>query len=152
MSKVIKSIMFSFILVTLFILSGFSVNAEEKQKSRTTFTEQESLVIQKIAIAEAGIEGIGGMAFVMQTVINRMESNEFPNTIYEVISQPGQFSSFENGSYEKAIPTENSYKALELLKILQNQGQLYFEITSENSWQSRNLCRIFTYRNHTFYK
>ena len=152
MSKIIKNIMFSFILVTLFMLSGFSVNAEEKQKSRTTFTEQESLVLQKIAIAEAGIEGIGGMAFVMQTVINRMESNEFPNTIYEVVSQPGQFSSFENGSYEKAIPTENSYKALELLKILQNQGQLYFEITSENSWQSRNLCRIFTYRNHTFYK
>ena len=152
MSKVIKSIMFSLSLVTLFMLSGISVNAEEKQKSRTTFTEQESLVLQKIAIAEAGIEGIGGMAFVMQTVINRMESEEFPNTIYDVVSESGQFSSFENGSYDKAIPKENSYKALELLKILQNQGQLYFEITSENSWQSRNLCRIFTYRNHTFYK
>ena len=152
MSKVIKSIMFSLSLVTLFMLSEISVNAKELEKSRTTFTEQESLVLQKIAVAEAGIEGIGGMAFVMQTVINRMESDEFPDTIYDVVSEPGQFSTFSNGSYEKAEPTENSMKALELLKVLGNQGQLYFEITSEDSWQSRNLRRLFTYSNHTFYK
>lgn len=152
MSKVIKSIMFSLSLVTLFMLSEISVNAKELEKSRTTFTEQESLVLQKIAIAEAGIEGIGGMAFVMQTVINRMESEDFPDTIYGVVSEPGQFSTFSNGLYEKAEPTENSMKALELLKVLGNQGQLYFEITSENSWQSRNLHRLFTYSNHTFYK
>ena len=152
MSKVIKSIMFSLSLITLFMLSGISVNAKELEKSRTTFTEQESLVLQKIAVAEAGIEGIGGMAFVMQTVINRMESEDFPDTIYDVVSEPGQFSTFSNGSYEKAEPTENSMKALELLKVLENQGQLYFEITSEDSWQSRNLHRLFTYSNHTFYK
>lgn len=152
MSKIIKSIMFSLSLVTLFMLSEISVNAKELVKSRTTFTEQESLVLQKIAIAEAGIEGIGGMTFVMQTVINRMESEDFPDTIYDVISEPGQFSTFSNGSYEKAETTENSKKALELLKVLGNQGQLYFEITSEDSWQYRNLHRLFTYRNHTFYK
>lgn len=152
MLKVIKNILFIVMFIILLLSLEISVDAKELEKSRTTFTEQESLVLQKIAIAEAGVEGIGGMAFVMQTVINRMESDEFPDTIYDVISEPGQFSSFGNGSYDKAIPTENSYKALELLKILQNQGQLYFEITSENSWQSRNLCRIFTYRNHTFYK
>ena len=152
MSKIIKSIMFSLLLVTLFMLSEISVNAKELEKSRTTFTEQESLVLQKIAVAEAGIEGIGGMTFVMQTVINRMESKDFPDTIYGVVSEPGQFSTFSNGSYEKAEPTENSMKALELLKVLENQGQLYFEITSENSWQSRNLHRLFTYSNHTFYK
>ena len=152
MSKVIKSIMFSLSLVTLFMLSEISVNAKELEKSRTTFTEQESLVLQKIAIAEAGVEGIGGMAFVMQAVINRMESEEFPNTIYDVVSESGQFSSFSNGSYQKAQPTENSKKAFLLLNTLQNQGQLYFEITSENSWQSRNLCKVFTYSNHTFYK
>ena len=92
------------------------------------------------------------MAFVMQTVLNRVESDEFPDTIYDVVSEPGQFSTFSNGSYEKAEPTENSRKALLLLNALQNQGQLYFEITSENSWQSRNLCKVFTYSNHTFYK
>ena len=152
MLKFIKNILFIVMFIILLLSLEISVNAKELEKSRTTFTEQESLVLQKIAIAEAGVEGIGGMAFVMQTVINRMESEEFPNTIYDVVSEPGHFSTFSNGSYEKAQPTENSIKALELLKVLENQGQLYFEITSENSWQSRNLHRLFTYSNHTFYK
>ena len=152
MLKSIKNILFIGMFIILLLSLDISVNAKELEKSRTTFTEQESLVLQKIAIAEAGVEGIGGMTFVMQTVLNRVESEEFPNTIYDVVSEPGQFSTFKNGSYEKAEPTENSIKALELLKILQNQGQLYFEITSEDSWQSRNLHRLFTYSNHTFYK
>lgn len=152
MSKIIKSIMFSLSLITLFMLLEISVNAKELGKSRTTFTEQESLVLQKIAIAEAGNEGIGGMAFVMQAVLNRVESDEFPDTIYDVVSELGQFSSFSNGSYQKAKPTENSRKALLLLNDLQNKGQLYFEVTTENSWQSNNLCKVFTYSNHTFYK
>ena len=152
MLKSIKNILFIVMFIILLLSLDISVNAKELEKSRTTFTEQESLVLQKIAVAEAGLEGIGGMAFVMQTVINRMESKDFPNTIYDVISESGEFSTFSNGLYEKAEPTENSKKALELLKILQNQGQLYFEITTEDSWQSMNLERIFTYRNHTFYK
>ena len=124
---------------------------KEVEKSRTTFTEQESLVLQKIAIAEAQSEGIGGMAFVMQTIFNRVESDKFPNTIYDVISQQGQFTTFSNGMYENAQPTENSKKALELLNLLQNKGQLYFEVTTNDSWQSNNLTYVFTYCNHTFY-
>ena len=124
---------------------------KEVEKPRTTFTEQESLVLQKIAIAEAQSEGIGGMAFVMQTVLNRVESPNFPDTIYDVISEPGQFTTFSNGMYENAQPTENSKKALELLNLIQNRGQLYFEVTSNDSWQSNNLTYIFTYCNHTFY-
>ena len=152
MLKSIKNILFISMFIILLLSLEISVDAKELEKSRTTFTEQESLVLQKIAIAEAGVEGIGGMAFVMQTVLNRVESDEFPDTIYDVVSEYGQFSSFSNGSYQKAQPTENSRKALLLLNALQNQGQLYFEITSENSWQSRNLCKVFTYSNHTFYK
>lgn len=124
---------------------------KEVEKPRTTFTEQESLVLQKIAIAEAQSEGIGGMAFVMQTILNRVESPNFPDTIYDVISEHGQFTTFSNGMYEKAQPTENSEKALELLNLLQNRGQLYFEVTSNDSWKSNNLTYVFTYCNHTFY-
>ena len=124
---------------------------KEVEKPRTTFTEQESLVLQKIAIAEAQSEGIGGMAFVMQTILNRVESDKFPNTIYDVVSQQGQFTTFSNGMYENAKPTENSKKALELLNLLQNKGELYFEVTTNDSWQSNNLTYVFTYCNHTFY-
>lgn len=148
-----------YMFLVLFLLSGINVNAQEIEKSRTTqyeFTEEENLVLQKIAIAEAQTEGIGGMAFVMQTVLNRVNSPDFPDTIYDVVSQYNnsvyQFTTFANGMYDKAQPTENSQKALDLLNILQNQGQLYFEVTCNNSWQSRNLTYVFVFKNHTFYK
>lgn len=101
---------------------------KEVEKSRTTFTEQESLELQKIAIAEAQSEGIGGMAFVMQAVLNRVESPNFPDTIYDVISEPGQFTTFSNRMYENAQPTENSKKALELLNLLQNRGNYILKL------------------------
>lgn len=146
---------FILLIVILSLLLPINVNAQEIEKSRTTqyeFTEEESLVLQKIAIAEAQTEGIGGMAFVMQTILNRVESPDFPDTIYDVVSQNKQFTTFANGMYDNAQPTENSQKALDLLNILQNQGQLYFEVTCDNSWQSRNLTYVFTHKSHTFYK
>lgn len=165
----IKKLAFFIFIIIIILLLFFPINVnaaeppvieiktlyKEEQKSRTTqyeFTEEESLVLQKIAIAEAQSEGIGGMAFVMQTVLNRVESPDFPDTIYDVVSQNKQFTTFANGMYDNAQPTENSQKALDLLNILQNQGQLYFEVTCNNSWQSRNLTYVFTYENHTFYK
>lgn len=150
---------FILLIMILSLLFPINVNAKEIEKSRTTqyeFTEEESLVLQKIAIAEAKTEGIGGMAFVMQTVLNRVNSPDFPDTIYGVVSQHNdsvyQFTTFANGMYDKAQPTENSQKALDLLNILQNQGQLYFEVTCNNSWQFRNLTYVFVFKNHTFYK
>ena len=122
------------------------------QIPQPTYTDAEILALQKIAIAEAQTEGIGGMAFVMQTVINRTQDENFPDTIEEVISQKGQFTTYSNGSYAKAQPTENSMKAIELLDILENKGQTFFEAKNDNpTWHSTHLTYIFTYNNHVFY-
>lgn len=89
----------------------------------------------------------------MQTILNRVESEEFPDTVYEVISQEGQFTTFKNGRYENSEPTEDSQEALELLDDMRNNGQLYFEKISENeTWQSKNLDEVTKYRHHIFYK
>lgn len=131
------------------------VDIEETQPtqiSQPTYTDAEILALQKIAIAEAQTEGIGGMAFVMQTVINRTNDENFPDTIEEVISQKGQFTTYSNGSYAKAQPTENSMKAIELLDVLENKGQIFFEAKNDNpTWHSTHLTYVFTYNNHVFY-
>lgn len=41
---------------------------------------------------EAGGKGIDAMQFVADTVINRVHSNKFPNTVEGVIYQRGQFA------------------------------------------------------------
>lgn len=117
-------------------------------------TADEEVLIQKIALAEAENQGIGGMAFVMQVILNRIQSDEFPDTLWDVISQENQFSVYGSGAYLEKEPNENSEKALELLSVLLNRGALYFENPrgKESTWHSRNLEYVFEYEDHVFYK
>ena len=107
--------------------------------------------LQRIAVAEAGNTDVYTMAYVMQTVLNRVESEEFPNTVEKVISQSGQFSTYPD-KYNNSKPNELSKAALELLSELNNQNQLYFENTVAGSWQSTNLQWVFNYNVLSFYK
>lgn len=128
---------------------GIQVKEDENE-----FSDEEIEMLQKIAIAEAQCDSPDGMAYVIKVVLNRVESEKFPNTIEEVIFQdnPVQFSTVKNGSYSKAIPNKDSMKAYEIAKTYDIDA-LYFESTSnENSWQSRNLEYLFTYKHHKFYK
>ena len=117
-------------------------------------TAEEQVLIQQIALAEAENQGIGGMAFVMQVILNRIQSDKFPDTLEEVISQENQFTVYTGGTYLEKQPNENSEKALELLSVLLNRGALYFENPhgKQSTWHSRNLEYVFTSGDHVFYK
>lgn len=113
--------------------------------------QSESLPLQKIAIAEAGDAGIETMAYVMQTVINRKISKDFPDDVEEIIKQKGQFSTYPK-KYDKAIPNSDSEQALLLMQTMENKGQLYFENTVPGSWQSTHKEFVFKYGKLSFYK
>jgi hypothetical protein len=133
------------LLLLLMCLKGTTVNACE-------LTEDERTLLQQTAIAEAGNQGVGGMAFVMQTIINRVESVDFPNSVQEVVYQDGQFD-VANQNLKNIKITNNSRTALKYMDILQNRGQLYFEYNKySNTWQSNNLEYLFTHLDHDFYK
>ena len=53
---------------------------------------------------------------VGSVVLNRVDHHLFPNTLEEVIFQPGQYSVTWNGSYEKK-PSERAYKNAEYLLL-----------------------------------
>lgn len=129
---------------------------KERLQKSYSFSKEEEIILQKIALAEARGDGIGAMAKVMQVVMNRVESKKFPDSIEGVIFQSSpsvQFATTVDGSYSKMIPNENSKKALELLKVLEPIDALYFEAdTKEETWHSNNLEFCFQYKNHNFYK
>lgn len=140
-----------FIFILFCFMLTFSNTVYAKEDVLKNISEDDKILLQQIALAEAENEGIGGMTFVMQTVLNRVESENFPDTIYEVITQKGQFDGYEK-SINKEV-TENSSKALSLLNVLQNRGQLYFENNNgkSNTWHNKNLTKCFEHLNHTFY-
>lgn len=74
--------------------------------------EEISLVAQ-IVKAEAGNQDLLGKRLVADVVLNRIEHEDFPDTVEEVIYQPGQFEPVENGSIENE-PDSEDYFAVEL--------------------------------------
>lgn len=112
-------------------------------------------MLMKIAMAEAEGESVEGKALVMLVVLNRVWSDEFPDTIEEVIFQPRQFSVTEpGGRYYTTEPDEGCREALALVSAGWDgsQGALYFESCENDSWHSRNLEYLFQEGNHRFYR
>ena len=163
-----------------FAVSGISETlGQEKEKSRpvyiateevaeTTYTPEVEEATQPTETAKAveteepliasmdwESEGVKGKALVMLVVLNRVWSNEFPDTIEEVIFQKNQFSPVANGRYDAVEPDEECYEALKLIQVdhwNESQDALYFESKSDSKWHSENLEFLFKYGKHYFYK
>lgn len=119
------------------------------------FTDEESQMLLKLAMAEAEDQGVTGKAIVMNVVKNRVDSSEFPNSIEEVIFQPKQFSPILDGRYDKAVPDAEYYEALEMVLNYWDgsAGALYFEAEwNENHWHKESLTRLFQYESMIYYK
>ncbi len=114
----------------------------------------DSQMLMKIAMAEAEGESIEGKALVMLVVLNRVWSDDFPDTIEEVIFQKNQFSPVvEGGRYWTTVPDAGCHEALEMVMDGwdESQGALYFESTGKSEWHRKNLKLLFQYGNHYFY-
>lgn len=116
----------------------------------------DSYLLAKIAMAEAEGEDTEGKAYVIMVILNRMLSDEFPDTIEDVIFQDNQFSPVSNGRFYNIEPNDDCWDALDMIQVDKwdkSQGALYFEsCESEDNWHSRNLEYLFTHGKHRFYK
>lgn len=62
--------------------------------------------------AEAGNQSLLGRRLVVDVILNRVESGDFPNTIRNVIRQPNQFTSVSNQTIYTVTPSELTYQAI----------------------------------------
>lgn len=127
--------------------------------TQMSFDSGDEYLLAKIAMAEAEGESTEIKALVMLTVLNRIESDEFPSTIHDVIYQERngvyQFTPVGNGRWNKVEPNEDCYKALEMVYTGydESEGSLYFEAcVSSDNWHSRNLKFLFEIDSVRFYK
>jgi len=123
---------------------------------------EETYLLAKIAMAEAEGENIQTKTLVILTVLNRVWSDEFPDTIEEVIFQQNektgvyQFSPvIPGGRWWTTEPNEDCYEAVEVVRTAvydYSGGALYFESSDYDSWHSRNLEFLYQSENMKFYK
>lgn len=68
----------------------------------TYLTSEERVLIAKMCVAEAEGESEEGKRLVIDTILNRVDHESFSNTVEGVLYEPGQFSSINNGRFDKA--------------------------------------------------
>lgn len=122
-------------------------------------SDNDKYLLAKIAMAEAEGESLETKILVILTILNRVDSNCFPNTIEEVIFQNNgvyQFSPVESGGrWWTTEPNEECWEAVEIVNSMENDtsnGALYFESCLGESWHSRNLEFVCEIDNTRFYK
>ena len=125
-----------------------------KEEETSKWTDEEAYLLSKMAMAEAEGEDVMGKALVICVILNRVQSTQFPSTIYDVIYEPGQFTPIYDGRFNSVEPNEDCIRALQLVESCEvSTDALYYESTScTSTWHSQNLSLIFTHGGHKFYK
>lgn len=109
------------------------------------YTPRECELLERIARAEAGNQGVIGMALVIKVVDNRVQKTG--KSVEEIIFSPRQF-------YVKGMPRSGNAESLEALLLVMNgwdesEGALYFCATG---WSSCGKEHLFKYGDHYFSK
>ena len=83
--------------------------------------------------AEAGNQDMVGKRLVADVVLNRVASPKFPNTISEVVYEPGQFSPVTNGSLSSALNGGTTADDREAARLALVEGRIDTQILYFNS-------------------
>lgn len=77
-------------------------------------SKNEIKLLENLVECEAGGESLTGKIAVVNVVLNRVKSNEFPDTITGVIFQKNQFEPVSTGVINKKRPSKESVKAVKM--------------------------------------
>lgn len=127
--------------------------ATKGNKKNSTYSRTEYL-LARIAVAEAEDQDRIGKLLIMQVVMNRVRSKEFPNTVEGVIFQKKQFSPISDGRWNKVKPDKDTLKLASKLSKTKDysKGATYFCEPQANKWHKQDLTYLFKHGCHEFYK
>jgi N-acetylmuramoyl-L-alanine amidase len=86
---------------------------EECVEDSELLSQEDIELIALVTMAEAEGECDEGKRLVIDTILNRMDSEYFPDTIHDVIYQPNQFSSMWNGRVERCTVSDDICELVE---------------------------------------
>lgn len=107
----------------------------------------------KIVESEAEGKSFSQKIHVAQSIINRWNNPEFPDTITGVITEHKQYTPYLKGTYKKKTPTESTIRAIEYSYQFEDttQGATYF-CSNKSKWHINNLEFIWYDGAHYFYR
>ncbi|MFW5651723.1 MAG: cell wall hydrolase [Acetivibrio ethanolgignens] len=134
-----------------------------REENRIQLSQTDKGVLLRIVEAEATGEDVTGKMLVANVILNRVNSDEFPDTVEKVVFQKSgkkyQFSPIRDGRYYKVSVSETTEEAVE--RVLDgedySQGALYFMSRRQANkrnvrWFDQSLTWLLEYGTHEFYK
>ncbi len=133
--------------------------AREETSKAVSVTGEDYQVLLRIVQAEAGICDEKGRILVANVILNRVRSDEFPDTVRGVVYQRSQFSPVADGSIDTCKVTQETVSCVDraLSGEDYSQGALYFmnrrgSSRRNASWFDSHLTYLFSHDRHEFFK
>ena len=126
------------------------IEAEETVDEPIISVSNEDIeLLALVTMAEAEGESEEGKRMVIDTILNRVDSERFDNTISEVIYAPNQFTSMQNGRVNRCYVADDIYQlVIEELTNRTNYDVLYFTAYQYGAYGTP----MFQIGNHYFSK
>ena len=144
------------------VISDASEELLEKAENVSLYCKEDFELLLRIVEAEAGGEDEEGKLLVANVVLNRVNNDNFPDTVSEVVLQQSkgvtQFSPVASGRIWKVKISDETILAVSRALCGENisQGALYFAArkyadSSSMRWFDQKLTYLFTHGNHEFF-
>lgn len=118
-----------------------------KSAEESRFSEEDIDLIALLTMAEAEGESEYGKRLVIDTILNRVDSEHFPDTVYGVIYQENQFSPISDGRIERCYVDEGIRElVLEEVESRTNYDTIFFHAGRYSNYGTQ----LFSEGNHYF--
>lgn len=100
-----------------------------EEKPADKYSQADKHLLAKVMLAEAEDQSEYGQRLVVSSILNRVDSEKYPNTISEVVHQPYQFSVMHNGRINHVTVTDKALQLVEEeLNNRSNNKVIYFRM------------------------
>ena len=104
-------------------------------------------LIYRVVEAEAGNQGLKGKQLVADVILNRIDSPEFPDNLYDVVYYENAFSVVSDGRINTVTVSEETIEAVQLELV----SRLDYDITYFSAGSYNKYCKpAYIWRDHYF--
>jgi N-acetylmuramoyl-L-alanine amidase len=142
--RIIKKLILTTLLLTIFTTT--KVKAEEINVYINRWGIQLNMdeieLVSRIVQLECGHDIRESKYATIETIFNRVFDPRYPNTVEEVLSQKGQFSTWKNRNIAKATPTDDTYECVAMVLNGQTNVLEYDRLKFNNKPIGQNPIKI----------
>lgn len=124
------------------VLNCQPISPEPTIETAKQISDSDVELIALITVAEAEGECEEGKRLVIDTILNRVDSTHFPDTIHDVIYQPSQFTSLWNGRVNRCTITDDIRQLVKEEYAHRTNSDVIFFTADRYSLYGRPLFRV----------